>query len=85
VNIEVRRGHILYDSTLEFNSKKQGASIVHLGYGACANSVEEYVGWSVNVVVVCDGVHQRRGDRWDHASSPKVLRKETASAEAART
>jgi hypothetical protein len=27
----------------------------------------------------------RRGYCWDHASSPKVLRKETASAEAART
>jgi hypothetical protein len=27
----------------------------------------------------------RRGYYWDHASSPKVLQKETASAEAART
>jgi hypothetical protein len=27
----------------------------------------------------------RRGYCWDHASSPKVLQKETASAEAART
>jgi hypothetical protein len=27
----------------------------------------------------------KHGNCWDHASSPKVLQKETASAEAART
>jgi hypothetical protein len=36
-------------------------------------------------LVMKNDLAPRRGYCWDHASSPKVLRKETASAEAART
>jgi hypothetical protein len=36
-------------------------------------------------LVMKNDLAPRRGYCWDHASSPKVLQKETASAEAART